>query len=221
MGARGAWGGMGGAQVSLVACHEQLGVWCRRVPGLTATWGLREGPGRRRLPASRSLPRRSATGEAWHEIMLSCLSSQECDEQANASECGSDFAYFYFVSFIFLCSFLVSPAVPPPPPPPRPSSGPCVRDPWFPFVMLRAASPETTPHSPNRAPLSPPGEGGVPGAAVPSASAAGGARGGHGHGGAASCQHRGGPGGRRLVAPFGLPGVSAPLRAAVSEQGHR
>ncbi|XP_016067249.1 PREDICTED: voltage-dependent N-type calcium channel subunit alpha-1B, partial [Miniopterus natalensis] len=50
---------------------------------------------------------RSATGEAWHEIMLSCLSNQACDEQANASECGSDFAYFYFVSFIFLCSFLM------------------------------------------------------------------------------------------------------------------
>ncbi|XP_058998271.1 voltage-dependent N-type calcium channel subunit alpha-1B isoform X6 [Mustela lutreola] len=50
---------------------------------------------------------RSATGEAWHEIMLSCLSSQACDEHANASECGSDFAYFYFVSFIFLCSFLM------------------------------------------------------------------------------------------------------------------
>ena len=51
---------------------------------------------------------RSATGEAWHEIMLSCLSNQACDEHANATECGSDFAYFYFVSFIFLCSFLVS-----------------------------------------------------------------------------------------------------------------
>uniref|UniRef100_A0A8C4M4B8 Voltage-dependent N-type calcium channel subunit alpha n=1 Tax=Equus asinus asinus TaxID=83772 RepID=A0A8C4M4B8_EQUAS len=50
---------------------------------------------------------RSATGEAWHEIMLSCLSNQACDEHANASECGSDFAYFYFVSFIFLCSFLM------------------------------------------------------------------------------------------------------------------
>nr|XP_012415954.1 PREDICTED: voltage-dependent N-type calcium channel subunit alpha-1B-like [Odobenus rosmarus divergens] len=49
---------------------------------------------------------RSATGEAWHEIMPSCLSNQACDEHANASECGSDFAYFYFVSFIFLCSFL-------------------------------------------------------------------------------------------------------------------
>ncbi|XP_064346926.1 voltage-dependent N-type calcium channel subunit alpha-1B isoform X7 [Camelus dromedarius] len=50
---------------------------------------------------------RSATGEAWHEIMLSCLSNRACDELANATECGSDFAYFYFVSFIFLCSFLM------------------------------------------------------------------------------------------------------------------
>nr|XP_021589963.1 voltage-dependent N-type calcium channel subunit alpha-1B isoform X4 [Ictidomys tridecemlineatus] len=50
---------------------------------------------------------RSATGEAWHEIMLSCLSNRACDPDANASECGSDFAYFYFVSFIFLCSFLM------------------------------------------------------------------------------------------------------------------
>ncbi|XP_069871302.1 voltage-dependent N-type calcium channel subunit alpha-1B isoform X4 [Dipodomys merriami] len=50
---------------------------------------------------------RSATGEAWHEIMLSCLANRACDPYANASECGSDFAYFYFVSFIFLCSFLM------------------------------------------------------------------------------------------------------------------
>ncbi|XP_073076774.1 voltage-dependent N-type calcium channel subunit alpha-1B isoform X7 [Manis javanica] len=50
---------------------------------------------------------RSATGEAWHEIMLSCLGHRACDEPAGASECGSDFAYFYFVSFIFLCSFLM------------------------------------------------------------------------------------------------------------------
>uniref|UniRef100_UPI00063CF168 voltage-dependent N-type calcium channel subunit alpha-1B-like n=1 Tax=Odobenus rosmarus divergens TaxID=9708 RepID=UPI00063CF168 len=49
----------------------------------------------------------SATGEAWHEIMPSCLSNQACDEHTNASECGSNFAYFYFVSFIFLCSFLM------------------------------------------------------------------------------------------------------------------
>lgn len=53
---------------------------------------------------------RSATGEAWHEIMLSCLSDRPCDKLSGTAgkECGSDFAYFYFVSFIFLCSFLVS-----------------------------------------------------------------------------------------------------------------
>lgn len=53
---------------------------------------------------------RSATGEAWHEIMLACLSNRPCDKLSGTvgNDCGSDFAYFYFVSFIFLCSFLVS-----------------------------------------------------------------------------------------------------------------
>uniref|UniRef100_A0A8C2J5F2 Voltage-dependent P/Q-type calcium channel subunit alpha-1A n=1 Tax=Cyprinus carpio TaxID=7962 RepID=A0A8C2J5F2_CYPCA len=52
---------------------------------------------------------RSATGEAWHEIMLACLGGMECDESSGneGSECGSNFAYAYFVSFIFLCSFLM------------------------------------------------------------------------------------------------------------------
>ncbi|XP_051517883.1 voltage-dependent N-type calcium channel subunit alpha-1B-like [Myxocyprinus asiaticus] len=52
---------------------------------------------------------RSATGEAWHEIMLSCLGKRTCDERSgtHGKECGSNFAYFYFVSFIFLCSFLM------------------------------------------------------------------------------------------------------------------
>ncbi|XP_062867334.1 voltage-dependent N-type calcium channel subunit alpha-1B [Trichomycterus rosablanca] len=51
---------------------------------------------------------RSATGEAWHDIMLSCLGDRPCDPFSGSSEkCGSDFAYFYFVSFIFLCSFLM------------------------------------------------------------------------------------------------------------------
>ncbi|PKK16840.1 voltage-dependent P/Q-type calcium channel subunit alpha-1A-like, partial [Columba livia] len=51
---------------------------------------------------------RSATGEAWHEIMLSCLSGKPCDQNSGIKEdeCGNEFAYFYFVSFIFLCSFL-------------------------------------------------------------------------------------------------------------------
>ncbi|KAG8512706.1 Voltage-dependent P/Q-type calcium channel subunit alpha-1A [Galemys pyrenaicus] len=52
---------------------------------------------------------RSATGEAWHNIMLSCLSGKPCDKNSGipAPECGNEFAYFYFVSFIFLCSFLM------------------------------------------------------------------------------------------------------------------
>ncbi|XP_068174884.1 voltage-dependent R-type calcium channel subunit alpha-1E [Antennarius striatus] len=56
---------------------------------------------------------RSATGESWQEIMLSCLGGQKCemDPTVPSSDpdggCGSDFAYFYFVSFIFFSSFLM------------------------------------------------------------------------------------------------------------------
>ncbi|CAM4731866.1 unnamed protein product [Leuciscus chuanchicus] len=52
---------------------------------------------------------RSATGEAWHEIMLACLGGKKCDVKSgnDGPECGSNFAYVYFVSFIFLCSFLM------------------------------------------------------------------------------------------------------------------
>ncbi|XP_077463702.1 voltage-dependent R-type calcium channel subunit alpha-1E [Stigmatopora argus] len=60
---------------------------------------------------------RSATGESWQEIMLSCLGGQQCElDPSNPSlalntkqegSCGSDFAYFYFVSFIFFSSFLM------------------------------------------------------------------------------------------------------------------
>ncbi|XP_067270285.1 voltage-dependent R-type calcium channel subunit alpha-1E isoform X9 [Pseudorasbora parva] len=59
---------------------------------------------------------RSATGESWQEIMLSCLGEKECETdnsiQNNSTkgikkECGTDFAYFYFVSFIFFSSFLM------------------------------------------------------------------------------------------------------------------
>ncbi|XP_052406392.1 voltage-dependent P/Q-type calcium channel subunit alpha-1A isoform X14 [Carassius gibelio] len=52
---------------------------------------------------------RSATGEAWHDIMLSCLGKKVCDPLSGnpEPECGSEFAYLYFVSFIFLCSFLM------------------------------------------------------------------------------------------------------------------
>lgn len=42
--------------------------------------------------------------------MLSCLSGKPCDKNSGilTADCGNEFAYFYFVSFIFLCSFLVS-----------------------------------------------------------------------------------------------------------------
>lgn len=41
--------------------------------------------------------------------MLSCLSGKPCDKNSGilTADCGNEFAYFYFVSFIFLCSFLV------------------------------------------------------------------------------------------------------------------
>ncbi|XP_043554474.1 probable voltage-dependent R-type calcium channel subunit alpha-1E [Chiloscyllium plagiosum] len=38
--------------------------------------------------------------------MLACLSEKRCEESSD-HHCGTDFAYFYFVSFIFLCSFLM------------------------------------------------------------------------------------------------------------------
>ncbi|XP_022239678.1 voltage-dependent calcium channel type A subunit alpha-1-like isoform X4 [Limulus polyphemus] len=52
---------------------------------------------------------RCATGENWQAIMLSCIKGRPCDPRSSKSgdECGSNIAYMYFVSFIFLCSFLM------------------------------------------------------------------------------------------------------------------
>ena len=58
---------------------------------------------------------RSATGEAWQEIMLDCADNDEVqcvnrnDTETNREKehCGSDIAYPYFISFYVLCSFLV------------------------------------------------------------------------------------------------------------------
>ncbi|CAB4069401.1 CACNA1B [Lepeophtheirus salmonis] len=62
---------------------------------------------------------RCATGEAWPSIMLSCEDGRDCDPRAlhinettgeivdKTKKCGSGFTYVYFVSFIFLCSFLM------------------------------------------------------------------------------------------------------------------
>ncbi|XP_019884382.1 muscle calcium channel subunit alpha-1 isoform X3 [Camponotus floridanus] len=56
---------------------------------------------------------RSATGEAWQEIMMACSAQPgivKCDSHSDESEketCGSDIAFPYFISFYVLCSFLI------------------------------------------------------------------------------------------------------------------
>ncbi|XP_048404382.1 voltage-dependent L-type calcium channel subunit alpha-1C-like isoform X6 [Stegostoma tigrinum] len=54
---------------------------------------------------------RCATGEAWQEIMLSCLPGKHCEKEPTRHEtelnCGTYFAFFYFVSFYMLCAFLI------------------------------------------------------------------------------------------------------------------
>ncbi|XP_032666769.1 voltage-dependent calcium channel type A subunit alpha-1 isoform X2 [Odontomachus brunneus] len=54
---------------------------------------------------------RCATGEAWPNIMLSCIKGRSCDIKADKANdpdsCGSNIAYVYFVTFIFFCSFLM------------------------------------------------------------------------------------------------------------------
>ena len=58
---------------------------------------------------------RSATGEAWQDIMLDCSSrpdSVHCDQGSDDKDskdgCGSSIAFPYFISFYVLCSFLVN-----------------------------------------------------------------------------------------------------------------
>ncbi|KAK4471145.1 hypothetical protein MN116_005541 [Schistosoma mekongi] len=54
---------------------------------------------------------RSATGEAWQEIMLSCVNGKpkldELGYNGPRATCGSNFAYPYFISFYMVCSFLI------------------------------------------------------------------------------------------------------------------
>ncbi|XP_039297401.1 voltage-dependent calcium channel type D subunit alpha-1 isoform X4 [Nilaparvata lugens] len=56
---------------------------------------------------------RSATGEAWQDIMLDCSARPEVkcdmrsDEAGNVMGCGSNIAFPYFISFYVLCSFLI------------------------------------------------------------------------------------------------------------------
>lgn len=59
------------------------------------------------------LPSRCATGEAWQEILLACSPGKLCDPASDYApgeeySCGTNFAYYYFISFYMLCAFLVS-----------------------------------------------------------------------------------------------------------------
>ena len=55
---------------------------------------------------------RSATGEAWHEVMMAVSNypMAVCDPHSDDAGklCGSSFAFPYFIAFYVLCSFLVS-----------------------------------------------------------------------------------------------------------------
>ncbi|XP_077296961.1 ca[2+]-channel protein alpha[[1]] subunit D [Arctopsyche grandis] len=57
---------------------------------------------------------RSATGEAWQDIMLDCTSrpgevlcDPNSDDKNSTEGCGSSIAFPYFISFYVLCSFLI------------------------------------------------------------------------------------------------------------------
>lgn len=57
---------------------------------------------------------RSATGEAWQEIMMACADDTEGNcfrinktEPTTSENCGSNAAFPYFISFYVLCSFLI------------------------------------------------------------------------------------------------------------------
>ena len=65
---------------------------------------------------------RCATGEAWPDIMMSAVDGRPCDPMAHKwnytkygelymtdpeRRCGSPVTYIYFITFIFLCSFIM------------------------------------------------------------------------------------------------------------------
>ncbi|XP_014661450.1 PREDICTED: muscle calcium channel subunit alpha-1-like [Priapulus caudatus] len=51
---------------------------------------------------------RSATGEAWQLIMLSCINARCSDNKLSEPQpCGHAFCYIYFITFYMICSFLI------------------------------------------------------------------------------------------------------------------
>ena len=70
----------------------------------------------RSFPEALLLLFRSATGEAWQDIMVSIQTTKECDpasrppkseRDSGAEDCSSWIAIPYFLTFVFMCSFLV------------------------------------------------------------------------------------------------------------------
>lgn len=78
-----------------------------------AAWSLSpRGPGKRAQASGVSPLLRCATGEAWQEILLACSYGKRCDPESDYAPgeeyaCGTNFAYYYFISFYMLCAFLV------------------------------------------------------------------------------------------------------------------
>ncbi|KAM8812411.1 voltage-dependent L-type calcium channel subunit alpha-1S [Rhynchonycteris naso] len=55
---------------------------------------------------------RCATGEAWQEVLLASSYGKLCDPESDYTPgeeytCGTNFAYYYFISFYMLCAFLI------------------------------------------------------------------------------------------------------------------
>ncbi|XP_045715996.1 voltage-dependent L-type calcium channel subunit alpha-1S isoform X2 [Phyllostomus hastatus] len=55
---------------------------------------------------------RCATGEAWQEVLLASSYGKLCDPESDYGPgeehtCGTNFAYYYFISFYMLCAFLI------------------------------------------------------------------------------------------------------------------
>ncbi|XP_066235942.1 voltage-dependent L-type calcium channel subunit alpha-1S [Saccopteryx leptura] len=55
---------------------------------------------------------RCATGEAWQEVLLASSYGKLCDPESDYAPgeeytCGTNFAYYYFISFYMLCAFLI------------------------------------------------------------------------------------------------------------------
>ncbi|XP_013405220.1 voltage-dependent calcium channel type A subunit alpha-1 [Lingula anatina] len=64
----------------------------------------------RTFPQAVVLLFRCSTGEAWQDIMLSCISGAPCEvpeDEEESNDCGTVLAYMYFVSFVFFSSFLM------------------------------------------------------------------------------------------------------------------